>query len=130
MKAENLIRYGKISAVYPAKATARVVYTDKDNMVSAELPVLQGFGLKNKSYRLPDVGESVVALMAPNGEDGQGYILGSFYHENSPPPARSQDVSMIQFADGTSISYNRESHELTINCVGNIRIQGKRIDIN
>lgn len=130
MEIRNLIRQGVVSAVYPAKATVRVVFADRDNLVSAELPVLQGFGLKNKSYVLPDVNESVVCLMLPNGDDGQGFVLGSFYHEQSPPPAQSQDISMIRFADGSSISYDRAKHELSINVNGTIRIKGRQVFIN
>ncbi|MBD3878679.1 MAG: phage baseplate assembly protein V [Quinella sp. 1Q5] len=94
------------------------------------MPVLQGFGLRNKSYILPDVGESVVALMTPNSDDGFGFLLGSFYHDDSPPPAQSQDISMLKFADGTTISYDRASHELKIDCVGDIKIKGRRIYLN
>lgn len=130
MQVRNLIRYGKVSSVEAAKCRARVVYEDRDNLVSAELPILQGFGLKNRSYMLPDVGESVVCLMVPNGQDGQGFVIGSFYHEGSEPPASNQDVSCIRFEDGTSLSYNRATHELLIECVGLIRLKGRRIELN
>ena len=130
MELKNLIREGVVSTVYAERATARIVFADRDNLVSAELPVLQGVGLKNKSYLLPDVGESVVALMVPNSEDGTGFIIGSRYHDKNQPPAQSQDVSMLKFSDGTSISYNRKTHELKIDCVGNIIVKGQRIDLN
>ena len=127
---KSTVRYGVVSAVYPERATVRIMFSDRENLVSAELAVLQGFGLKNKSYVLPDVGESVVCLMTPNSEDGSGFVLGSFYHENSPPPATSQDISMIKFADGSVISYDRAKHELNVNINGNIRINGKIIYLN
>lgn len=130
MELKNLIRFGKISSVDPAKATARVVFSDRDDLVSAELPILQGVGLKNKSYMLPDVGESVVCLMTPNADDGSGFILSSFYTDKVPPPAQSQDISCIKFEDGTTISYDRAGHTLSINCVGTIKINGRRVEIN
>ena len=130
MEIKNLIRFGKVSSVDPTKAAVRVVFNDLDNLVSAELPVLQSSCLANKFYNLPDVGDSVVCLMAPNDEHGAGFVLGSFFTEKNTPPAQSQEISMLQFGDGTTIKYNRESHELQINCVGNVRINGKNIYLN
>ena len=59
--AKNVIRSGRISSINPKNGTARVVFADKDNLVSYDLPVLQRSTLKNKDYGMPDVGESVVS---------------------------------------------------------------------
>lgn len=128
---KNLIRFGIISSVDPEKCTARVTFPDRDNLVSAELPILQAVGLKNKSYLLPDVNESVVCLMMPNDPLSRGgFILGSFFNDKSKPPAANQDISRIKFGDGTTISYDRAAHELRINCNGRIRINGSEMQIN
>ena len=130
MDIKSLVRVGKVSAVIPERCTCRVVFNDRDNLVSAELPVLQSSCLNNKFYNLPDIDDSVVCLMMPNDPNGGGFVLGSFYHEKNPPPAKVQDTSMIQFGDGTEIKYDRARHELSINCVGNIKINGKEIHLN
>ena len=131
MSTKNLIRFGKVSEVLPDKCAARVTFEDRDNLVSAELPILQSACMKNQFYSLPDVGDSVVCLMMPNDEQGNGgFVLGSFYHEKNLPPAQDENISMIKFSDGTTLSYNRQSHLLSVNCVGNIKINGKRIDLN
>lgn len=130
MEIKNLIRSGVVSSVNPETCAARVVFEDRDNLVSAELPVLQSACMDNKFYSLPDVGAQVVCLMMPNADDGTGFIIGSFYDDKNPPPAQSQDISLIKFSDDTKISYDRAKHELKINCVGNIKINGKRVDIN
>lgn len=39
-KVKETIRIGKVSSVNVKERTARVIFTDSDNMVSAELPVL------------------------------------------------------------------------------------------
>ena len=127
---KNLIRFGKVSAVIPERCACRVVFDDRDNLVSAELPCLQSSCLNNRFYNLPDVGDSVLCLMAPNDEHGAGFVLGSFFTEKNPAPAQSQEISMIKFSDGTTIQYDRESHELRIDCVGNVRINGKNIYLN
>ncbi|MBR6711938.1 MAG: phage baseplate assembly protein V [Selenomonadaceae bacterium] len=130
METKNLIRYGKVSAVYPERATARVVYDDKDNMVSAELPVLQAASYQSRFYSLPKVGDNVVCLMAPNGEDGFGFILGSFYSEVNKPPTTDGNKLMLNISDKLVIAFDESTSELTINCKGRIRINGKRVDIN
>ena len=130
MNIKNLVRHGKVSSVNPEKCACRVVFDDRDSLVSAELFVLQSSCLNNRFYNLPDVGDSVLCLMAPNDEHGAGFVLGSFFTEKNPAPAQSQEISMIKFGDGTTIQYDRESHELQINCVGNIRINGKNIYLN
>lgn len=38
---QNLVRIGTVSSVDPDKRTARVIFTDHDNLVSGELKVLQ-----------------------------------------------------------------------------------------
>lgn len=127
---KNLIRHGIVSSVNTEKCTARVTFPDKDNLVSAELPILQSAGVKNKYYNLVDVGDSVVCLMTPNSGDGTGFILGSFFNDKVKPPVDNQDVAMIRFQDGTTLSYDRARHELKIDCVGAIKINGTRIDLN
>lgn len=127
---KNLIRYGKVSSVNAEKCTCRVVFDDKDGLVSAELFVLQSSCLNNKFFSLPDVNDSVVCLMTPNDPNGGGFVLGSFYHEKNPAPAQSQDISMIRFGDESYIQFDRSKGELNINCKGKIFIQGKEIYLN
>ena len=92
---------------------------------------MQPAGAKNKFYSLVDVGDSVLCLMCPSDVEGNGgYVIGSRYDDKNPPPAQAQDISMIKFSDGTTLSYNRASHALNINCVGKIFIKGKEIHLN
>ena len=116
MDIKNLIRAGVVSAVFPERCAARVTYQDRDGLVSAELPVLQSSCLNNKFYSLPDVGDSVVVL--------------SFYTEKNPPPADNQDISLIKFGEGSSITFNRADSSLTIDCKGEVIIKGKTIQLN
>ena len=128
---KQLIRFGKVSEVIPERCACRVVFEDRDNLVSAELPILQPSCLQNAFYSLPDINDNVVCLMTPNDTQGNsGFVLGSFYTEKNLPPAQDENISMIKFSDGTTLSYNRQSHLLSVNCVGNIKINGKRIDLN
>ena len=130
--AKNVIRSGRISSINPKNGTARVVFADKDNLVSYDLPVLQRSTLKNKDYSMPDIGESVVCLFKPNGI-AEGFVVGAHYNEEDAPPTADPDVRMVKFDDGTVVSYNRKTHVLDINCgsgtvnviaAGNVNVTG------
>lgn len=144
----NFSREGVVSAVFPERHSARVTFEDRGGLVSAELPVLTLFAYKNKSYALPDVGERVVVLAAANDvTSGSGYIIGSLYTGNNlPQPAETgENITRLEFADKAFISYDRKKHlltlhfqddstithdaetgELSINCKGDILINGEK----
>lgn len=122
-EARDIVKEGIISEVYPERHSARVVFEDKADLVSAELPILTTWALENKSYALPDVGECVVCLFATNDDaSGTGWIIGSRFHEKSKPNAKSQDITRVDFKDGTSVEYDREKHVLKIECKGKLEI--------
>lgn len=124
-----MVRIGVVSSSDPATATVRVAFDDKGGVVSYDLPVLQRQTLQNKDYAVPEPGEHVVCLFMPNG-NAQGFCLGAFYSDVDTPKEESLDVRAVEFSDGTRIAYDRSSHTLTIDCVGNIVIRGARIYLN
>ena len=119
---KNLIRVGSVSAINPAKCAARVVFADRSEVVSFELPVLVRGSLRNKDYWMPDPGEQVVCLFLPSG-NAQGFIIGSIYSERDKPPVTEGNKRHIKFDDGTIIEYDRVTHTLSINAKGSINIQ-------
>lgn len=130
-EARDIVKEGVVSEVYPERHTARVTFDDKDSLVTAELPIITTWAQSNKMYALPDVGETVLCIFATNdGTSGEGWIIGSRFHEKSKPNAKSQDVSRIDFKDGTFIEYDRKSHKLQIECKGEIYIKGEKIYLN
>ena len=123
-EARDIVKEGIVSEVYPERHTARVTFEDKDNVVSAELPIITLWALENKTYAMPDVGETVLCIFATNdGTSGEGWIIGSRFHEKSVPNAKSQDVTRIDFKDGTYIEYDRKKHGLKIECKGTLEIK-------
>ena len=130
-EAREIIKEGVVTATYPTRHTLRVEFEDKDGLISDELPVLTTWALDNKMYHLPDVGETVICLFASNADQtGTGWVIGSRFHDKSTPNANSQDKTRIDFKDGTFIEYDRASHKLRIECVGEIYIKGKMIYLN
>lgn len=120
-----------MSEVYPERHSCRVTFADKSALVSAELPVLIPFALANKAYALPDVGEEVVCLFASNADQtGTGWIIGARYSDKVQPVVDDINKTRLDFKDGTYLEYDRAKHELRVECVGNIYINAKRIDLN
>lgn len=124
---DNLIRIGTISSVNSSKATARVIFEDRDDQVSKELPVIFKRTVGTQDYAIPKVGEQVLCLFMPNGLE-EGFILGSFY--TGPVPANDENKRLIKFEDGSIIEYN--AGEITIDAKGgNVNIiAAKNVNID
>ena len=112
-KLTDFMRVGKVSAVFPKKGTAEVVFEDRENSVSRELFILVPYTLKNKAYYMPEVQERVVCCFDP-GAQSVGYILGSFYSDARLPPFGDSNKTYIKFEDDTLIEYDKNLHKLTI----------------
>lgn len=129
MVIKNLVRAGRVSVVIPERMAVKVVFEDKDSLVSDELPVITFGSNKNKMYWLPDVGEQVCCLMLPNGHNA-GFCLGSYYSDADPPNVSDQSIRRIDFGDGSYVQFDRKTGNLDINCTGNVTINGKTINLN
>jgi phage baseplate assembly protein V len=118
---QNLIRLGRVSSINAAEATVRVVFEDRDNMVSHDLPVVVANTFKNKDYYMPDIGESVVCIFLPNGIS-RGFVLGAVYSDVDRPAVSSPDKRQIHFSDGAVVEYDRQTRTMTVNTSGKVSI--------
>lgn len=114
---KNLIRIGTVSSVNSENGTVRVIFEDKDNVVSGELPLL------SNEYNIPDVKDQVLCIFLPNGISS-GFCIGSYYSSVNQPPAKDANIYYKKFSDGTSVQYNKVTKELTINSEKQITING------
>ena len=122
--------FGYVSVYDPAKHRARVRFPDKGDVVSGWLPVVVPNTKKNKDEYPLDVDEHVFCVLMGNGLE-MGAVLGSIYDDANRPPVGDQDIRVTTFEDGTRISYDRKKNLLTVNAVGDIRIQaGGSIDVD
>lgn len=80
----DVIRIGKVSSVNATAGMVRVTYPDKDNSVTAELPVFSFTG----EYRMPEVGSQVLVVHLSNGA-AAGIVLGNYWNKSAPPPVNS-----------------------------------------
>lgn len=120
----NFIKVGTVCETDPASHTVRVVYPEDDNTESHELRVLVPNTYDNADYAMPDLDEDVVCLFLPCGSV-EGFVLGSFFTGEVTPPASSQDIRMVRFKDGTTITYDRAAHTYDI-VIGSTLIHADR----
>lgn len=122
---KNIIRIGRVSSIDVSTNTARVAFSDKDDLVSGNLMIVNRGSMADKDYWMPDIDEQVLCLMLPN-KSGQGlnegFIIGSFFSTEDEPQERSAEVRAIKFGDGTVIKHDRSTGNLTINATGDISI--------
>lgn len=119
--ATNWIRIGEVSSVDPKKCTARVVFDDEDGFVSNDLPVIQRNTQDVKDYWLPAVGEDVLCLFLPCGEE-DGFIIGSFYADEIEPPVNSETKRYLEFPDGAKFEYDWKESKLSA-VIGDTQIE-------
>lgn len=124
-KIKNLIRIGTISAVNGAACSARVVFDDKDDLVSAELPIITIGSSQTRAYWIPEVGTQVLCIFQPNAS---GFIIGAFYSSVDKPVESDAAVRSITFADGSFIRYDNGNIE--INAKGKLVLKGATIELN
>lgn len=119
----NLIRVGFVNSINAKKGTVQVLFPDKDNKVSNNLPLL------SYEYHMPKVEDQVICLFLGNGLEN-GFCLGKFYSDINPPPQDDEKYYRKQFSDGTHIEYDKDQRKLKISAekplqiVGDLRIQG------
>ena len=123
--ANDIFRVGKVSSIDYAAGLVRVAYHDKDDSVTAPLPMLC------TEYNMPQVGDPVMVLHLSNGTEA-GLVLGRYWSNNNKPPEgaaglfrkdldRTPGKAMIRY-DGST---------LTIKCAGAINIEaGGAVTIN
>jgi phage baseplate assembly protein V len=107
-----MFRVGLVKQQDLQNARVRVVFPDRDQMLSYWLPILFPKTQNDKSYWVPDIGEQVVCLM--DEHDEAGAVLGAIYSSADTPPVQSADKYHMSFKDGASIEYDRAAHALAV----------------
>lgn len=87
MGALSRIRIGRVSSVDADSGMAEVTYPDRDDSVTAELPV---FSFTDE-YKMPQVGSEVLVLHLSNGAEA-GVVMGHYWNGGNPPPEPGEGV--------------------------------------
>lgn len=101
------IRIGTVGTVNYQKAMVSVVYTDMNDLATAELPYFSFTG----EYKMPKVGEQVLVLHLSNGESF-GVVLGGFYSEEDFPKETGEGLFYKQLTDSIAIKAQGDTLEL------------------
>lgn len=111
----DTIRIGKVSDVDYEKGLIRVAYLDRDNNVTAPMPML------SDKYFMPEVGDQVIVLHLSNGAEA-GIVLGRFYTDKNLPKESGKGVFFMTL-DRSGASF--------IKCAsGTVTIKGEKITFN
>lgn len=132
MDIRDIFRIGKVSSVNGANCTARVTFPDKDDMVSAELPIVVVGSHGTKGYWVPEVDTQVLCCFLPNPSGrgmNDGYVLGGFYSTEDPPEETDPKVRCLKLPDGCYIKFDGAGN-IEIHATGNLTLTGARIDLN
>lgn len=132
IKLKDVIRIGKVSSVNGANCTAKVVFDDRDELVTDELPIITIGSNGTRGYWVPEVNTQVLCLFLPNASGSgvdDGFILGAFYSRADPPPETDPNVRSVVFPDGSKIKFDGAGN-LEIIMTGNITIRGANIFLN
>lgn len=119
---KQLIRWGVIVSVNKNN-TARVQFSDIDDIVSYDLRILVNNANKNKYQAPPDIGCNALCIMMPTGHS-DGFIIGTFYNEKNPAPIGSLDQVMHwTFEDGTVLDYDKSTSTLKADVKGPVDVK-------
>jgi len=99
------VRIGIVSSINYENGSVRVSFTDKDNMVSKELPLL------SFEYNPPSVGNSVLCVFYTMG---RGICLGKFFNQNNTPSSYGGDIFRKDLGIDSFLEYNKTLKTLTI----------------
>ena len=106
----NVVRVGVVASVDLPNARCRVTIGD---LQTAPLPFLAVKAGEDRTWHPPEVGEQVLVL-APSGELSAGFVLGGVYTTAYPAPSTSPEVAKMLFKDGSTATYDRALHSLTL----------------
>jgi phage baseplate assembly protein V len=104
------IQYGVVASVDYANATCTVTLGD---LTTGELPWIAQRAGGMRCWSPPTVGEQC-AVLAPEGDLENGFVVLGLYSDANPPPSADPDVVQWDMPDGASISYNHATHVLAV----------------
>ena len=108
---ENLIRFGTIKTIHPAKPFTTVTVTIGE-ITTAKLRFLTLRAGKTKTWDPPTIGEEVMVL-SPSGVLEMGVAIAGFNNQDNPSPSDNLDKTIRVFEDGCILAYDVSSHHLS-----------------
>lgn len=91
----DTIRVGRVSSVNAKKGTVSVVYPDRNESATDEMPYFSFGGI----YRMPKKEQMVVVLHLENGSSA-GIVLGTYWNEIDNPTEGGADTFSMDMTGG------------------------------
>jgi phage baseplate assembly protein V len=123
---ENVVGLGTISQVDHASFRVRV---DINGRETGWLPVPGQIGANFRQWRPLREGTQVL-LACPSGDVANAIIVQILYSNSLPPPSTDGKTDLVQWDDGTLVTYDANTKtmvlfsagDLTIQCEGTLRL--------
>lgn len=113
---QDIIRRGTVSNVDYENGTVKVVYEDRDDSVSFDLPLF------SFEFNPPEIGDMVIAIFLSN-DTTEGFVIGKPYNTNNRPSNGKKNIIRKDFDADNFLEYDKVTKTLTIN-VENVNING------
>ncbi len=107
---ENLIRFGTIKTIHPAKPFTTVTVTIGE-ITTAKLRFLTLRAGRTKTWDPPTIGEEVMVL-SPSGVLEMGVAIAGFNNADNPAPSDDVGKTIRVFEDGCILCYDVKTHHL------------------
>jgi phage baseplate assembly protein V len=119
------LKYGFVEEIGTGEnlGQVRVRFPEDDDLVSNWLQVLCHWTKTKQAWNPPAKQEQVACLVDAHAESG--VVLGAVYSELDKSPEASEKVASFTFVDGTTIRYNQETKEVSVETQGDIKVCAK-----
>ncbi len=122
----NIIQVGEVSETKSkeGKALARVILDNdgENKRVTTFLPVLSLSNSFGKVWFPIRVKEQVLVI-SPFGNANRGFIIRSIFNKGCKEPSGANEhTAVMEFEDGTKISYDSKANELKVDAVKTVNI--------
>ncbi|EGQ8056468.1 phage baseplate assembly protein V [Vibrio alginolyticus] len=119
----NMIRRGRVHSVDFEQSPPRVKVEYEKGAVTGWLPWISG---RESNQHRTDweplaIGEQVI-ILSESGDLSAGVVLPSLPDATSPVPSTSPDEHVSRYEDGTTFTYNRKTHTLSIDVQGDANL--------
>ena len=123
---ENIVQVGSVSEtkMKEGKALARVILDDdgENKRVSSFLPVVSFANSFGRVFFPLRVNEQVLVI-SPFGNANSGFIIRSIFNRGcKEPDGSNKHTAIVEFEDGTRISYDSKASNLKVDAVKSINI--------
>lgn len=121
------IRIGRVSSIDYQNGMMRILYSDRDNGVTKDMPYLSF----NDEYKMPAVGQYVLVVHLSNGSEA-GVILGSYWNEANRPINAKKGMYRKEFGiypGQAFLSFDSEQEKMVLSA-NQIFLKGKDGEIS